>query len=311
MGLRAAGCLPAAALLLCPGPTLPCCTTPPRPATSVSLPQAEQMVGTYAQQLGVPAPPVSEAVAGGGGNLTFMALSIHENGTKVGGAGGRPRLAMALRARATAQPPVLQTFSSHTPACDQRRCPSCTATPPSTCCIRWGMGPLPALPCAWHPPAVCMPAGSAARSVRSARGCTKPRYRQHRPLPPPVNQTPAGQRPRGYHPLRASAAGGLSHRPAHTRWCAVGGACGAAAVPAGALEAATVAACEPFLSFAGMVVSNAAYAPLEPELRDQLYANFTNGFYHGAVVWGFIEAMMVQGKSGAAAAALASGCVAL
>lgn len=51
--------------------------------------------------------------------------------------------------------------------------------------------------------------------------------------------------------------------------------------------------CHPHL--AGMVVANPSYAGLEPQLESGLYANLTNGFYHGSVVWGFVEAMMVEG----------------
>ena len=46
---------------------------------------------------------------------------------------------------------------------------------------------------------------------------------------------------------------------------------------------------------AGMVVSNPSYAGIEPGLEAGLYRNFTNGFYHGSVIWGFVEAMMVEG----------------
>ncbi|KAL4423920.1 hypothetical protein ABPG75_001221 [Micractinium tetrahymenae] len=48
------------------------------------------------------------------------------------------------------------------------------------------------------------------------------------------------------------------------------------------------------LTPAGMVVANPAYSPLQPELTD-LFRNFTNGFYHGSVVWSFQQAMMVEG----------------
>ncbi|PRW59045.1 lipo [Chlorella sorokiniana] len=49
------------------------------------------------------------------------------------------------------------------------------------------------------------------------------------------------------------------------------------------------------LTPAGMVVASPSYAGIEPELESALYQNFTNGFYHGEVVWGFVEAMMVEG----------------
>lgn len=45
-----------------------------------------------------------------------------------------------------------------------------------------------------------------------------------------------------------------------------------------------------------MVVANPSYAGIEPELEAGLYRNFTNGFYHGSVIWGFVEAMMVEGR---------------
>ncbi|KAL4434814.1 hypothetical protein ABPG77_005341 [Micractinium sp. CCAP 211/92] len=48
------------------------------------------------------------------------------------------------------------------------------------------------------------------------------------------------------------------------------------------------------LTPAGMVVANPAYSPLQPELTD-LFTNFTNGFYHGSVIWGFQQALMVEG----------------
>lgn len=35
-----------------------------------------------------------------------------------------------------------------------------------------------------------------------------------------------------------------------------------------------------------MVVASPSYAGIEPELESALYQNFTNGFYHGEVVWG-------------------------
>lgn len=44
-----------------------------------------------------------------------------------------------------------------------------------------------------------------------------------------------------------------------------------------------------------MVVANPSYAGLEPQLESGLYRNFTNGFYHGSAIWGFVEAMMVEG----------------
>ncbi|KAI7840459.1 hypothetical protein COHA_005761 [Chlorella ohadii] len=130
---------------------------------------AAELASSYSQMLGVPTPPVTQALAGGEGNLTFYALSLHRNGTKA---------SFAER---------LSGGSS-----------------------RMHAGPGPSLP------------------------------------------------------LRLL-------RPAHRRPTA------ARLLPA------------------GMVVANPSYAGLEPQLESGLYRNFTNGFYHGSVIWGFVEAMMVEG----------------
>lgn len=63
-----------------------------------------------------------------------------------------------------------------------------------------------------------------------------------------------------------------------------------------------------------MVVANPAYAGLEPQLAGGMHSNFTQGFYHGSVIWGFVEAMMVEGEGvrgsleGEAVTAPAEGC---
>lgn len=46
-----------------------------------------------------------------------------------------------------------------------------------------------------------------------------------------------------------------------------------------------------------MAVANPAFAPLQPGLASQLFANFTNGFYHGTVIWGFQQGVMVLGEA--------------
>lgn len=51
------------------------------------------MVGSYSGMLGVPDPSGTlQAAAGGAGNITLLALAVHTNGTKVGGAQGGLRL---------------------------------------------------------------------------------------------------------------------------------------------------------------------------------------------------------------------------
>ncbi|EFN53802.1 hypothetical protein CHLNCDRAFT_136492 [Chlorella variabilis] len=50
------------------------------------------------------------------------------------------------------------------------------------------------------------------------------------------------------------------------------------------------------LTPAGMVVANPAYSALaSPPVARQLYANTSAGAYHGTVVWGFQQALMVEG----------------
>lgn len=50
-----------------------------------------------------------------------------------------------------------------------------------------------------------------------------------------------------------------------------------------------------------MVVANPAYSALaSPPVARQLYANTSAGAYHGTVVWGFQQALMVEGASGVA-----------
>lgn len=62
-----------------------------------------------------------------------------------------------------------------------------------------------------------------------------------------------------------------------------------------ALGSCPLQADPPHLPPAGMVVANPSYAGLEPQLESGLYSSISNGFYHGSVVWGFVEAMMVEG----------------
>ena len=57
---------------------------PPRPFLRSIVPQAQQLLQQYSAVVGVPAPVALEGLEEPSGNLTFYALALYANGTKVG-----------------------------------------------------------------------------------------------------------------------------------------------------------------------------------------------------------------------------------